>query len=277
MMKKILLLGICGLTAALFAAPPLSEITVDLKLDQITYVVGERVRGVVDVRNMSPDKVSVGYLNSEDRFIIEVFRSIGGEQLTRLTKTPITAGFRVDSNEGQKLEVFLGDHFDLSEERRYLARPVLIHSGVRYEGQLRAFDIVPGMFLSRALQIFSNEQNLNRQFELVRWTRGDTEHHFLKSQDTGASERHWTTFDLGAVMKITKPTVSIMSDGKVVVFHRLDPDYFVRSEFWSLPTTLEFREHVLVRDPETAGQARVQELYKEKGVPAKSNPWWKFW
>ena len=277
MMKKILLLGICGLTAALFAAPPLSEITVDLKLDQITYVVGERVRGVVDVRNMSPDKVSVGYLNSEDRFIIEVFRSIGGEQLTRLTKTPITAGFRVDSNEGQKLEVFLGDHFDLSEERRYLARPVLIHSGVRYEGQLRAFDIVPGMFLSRALQIFSNEQNLNRQCELVRWTRGDTEHLFLKSQDTGASERHWTTFDLGAVMKITKPTVSIMSDGKVVVFHRLDPDYFVRSEFWSLPTTLEFREHVLVRDPETAGQARVQELYKEKGVPAKSNPWWKFW
>ncbi len=277
MMKKILLLGICGISAALFAAPPLSEITVDLKLDQITYVVGERVRGVVDVRNMSPDKVSVGYLNSEDRFIIEVFRSAGGEQLARLTKTPITAGFRVDSNEGQKLEVFLGDHFDLSEERRYLARPVLIHSGVRYEGQLRAFDIVPGMFLSRALQIFSNEQNLNRQFELVRWTRGDTEHLFLKSQDTGASERHWTTFDLGAVMKITKPTVSIMSDGKVVVFHRLDPDYFVRSEFWSLPTTLEFREHVLVRDPETAGQARVQELYKEKGIPAKSNPWWKFW
>ncbi len=277
MMKKILLLAICGISAALFAAPPLSEITVDLKLDQITYVVGERVRGVVDVRNMSPDKVSVGYLNSEDRFIIEVFRSAGGEQLARLTKTPITAGFRVDSNEGQKLEVFLGDHFDLSEERRYLARPVLIHSGVRYEGQLRAFDIVPGMFLSRALQIFSNEQNLNRQFELVRWTRGDTEHLFLKSQDTGASERHWTTFDLGAVMKITKPTVSIMSDGKVVVFHRLDPDYFVRSEFWSLPTTLEFREHVLVRDPETAGQARVQELYKEKGIPAKSNPWWKFW
>ncbi len=277
MIRRALLLGVFGLSAALFAAPPLSEITVDLKLDQITYVSGERVRGVVDVRNMSPDKVSVGYLNSEDRFIIEVFRSIGGEQLTCVSSTPITAGFRVDSNEGQKLEVFLGDHFDLREERRYLARPVLVHGGVRYEGQYRSFDIVPGMSLTRALQIFANKEKLNRQFELVRWMRGDTEHLFLKAQDTGTSVREWTTFDLGAVMKITKPTISIMSDGKVIVFHRLDPDYFVRSEFWSLPTTLEFREHSLVRDPEMAGQARVQELYKEKGVPAKSTPWWKFW
>lgn len=277
-MKKILLAFLSLVWGcALFAAPPLSEITVDLKLDEITYVAGERIRGVIDVRNMSPDKVSVGYLNSEDRLIVEVFRAANREQLTRLSETPLTAGFRVDSNEGQKLEVFLGDHFDLLEERRYLARPVLIHKGVRYEGLLRSFDVVPGMALTSALQIFANAEGQNRQFDLVRWMRGDSEHLFLKAHDTGLSERRWATFDLGTMMKITKPSVSIMSDGKVVIFHRFGPDHFVRSEFWSLPNALEFRSHSLVRDPETAGQARVQELYKEKGVPAKSNPWWKFW
>lgn len=277
-MKKALFLFFASVFSCIvFAAPPLSEITVDLKLDEITYVSGERIRGIVDVRNMSPEKVSVGYLNSEDRLIVEVYRAANREQLTCLSKTPLTAGFRVDSNEGQKLEVFLGDHFDLLEERRYLARPVLIHGGVRYEGLFRSFDVVPGMGLARAMQIFANAEGHNRQFELVRWMRGDTEHLFLKAHDTGTSDRRWATFDLGTMMKITKPSVSIMPDGKVVVFHRFGPDHFVRSEFWSFPTALEFRSHSLVRDPETAGQARVQELYKEKGVPAKSTPWWKFW
>ena len=277
MKKVVFLLAAFGFAGVLFAVPPLSEIAVDLKLDEISYVSGERVRGIVDVRNMSPDKVSVGYLNSEDRLLVEVFRAKGGEQLTRFTKTPITAGFRVDANEGQKLEVFLGDHYDLREERRYLARAVLVHGGMRYEGPLRSFDVVPGMSLTRAMQIFSNADGLSRQFDLVRWMRGDTENFFLKAHDLGTSTRSWATFDLGSMMKITKPSVSIMPDGKVVVFHRFGPDHFVRSEFWSLPDALEFREHSLVRDPETAGQARVQELYKEKGVPAKSNPWWKFW
>ena len=30
-------------------------------------------------------------------------------------------------------------------------------------------------------------------------------------------------------------------------------------------------------DPETAGTARVREMYKDSGVKPKTNPWWKFW
>ena len=40
-----------------------SEIRVDLKLDGSDFVSGERIRGVVDVANSSPDRVSVGYAN----------------------------------------------------------------------------------------------------------------------------------------------------------------------------------------------------------------------
>jgi hypothetical protein len=51
----------------------------------------------------------------------------------------------------------------------------------------------------------------------------------------------------------------------------------VRSEFWSLPDAIEFRKRESVSDPETAGTARVRELYKESNVKPKINPWWKFW
>lgn len=261
----------------LFAEPP-TEIVVDLKLDEISYVSGERIRGVLDVRNTSPDKVSVGYTNSQDLLFVEVYRASDNSQLERFGGKPFTARFFVKSNEGQKLETFLGDHYALTEPRRYLARPVLVHAGMRYEGMFRAFDVVPGLRVTGALQMFSNRIGLSREFELVHWTRQGSEHIFLTAHDHGTSERKWVTTDIGPMMRITKPTISIMPNGEVIVFHRNGSDSYVRSLFWSLPDALEFRDRMRVLDPETAGQNRVQQIYKEAGgVKAADRPWWKFW
>ena len=79
------------------------------------------------------------------------------------------------------------------------------------------------------------------------------------------------------MLRLEKPSVSVMPRGEVVVLHRLNQDQFVRSEFWSLPDELAFRIRESVSDPETAGTARVRELYKEGGIKPKENPWWKFW
>ena len=62
------------LAALAFAAAPVFaatvDINVDLRLDNLDYVVGERIRAVVDVANSSPDRVSVGYSNSPDKFFV---------------------------------------------------------------------------------------------------------------------------------------------------------------------------------------------------------------
>ena len=262
------LLSVCAAT---------SEIKVDLKLDGSDFVTGERIRGVVDIANSSPDRVSVGYANSKDIFFVEVYRASDRSQLARLGDRPFVARFRVDSSEGQKLETFLGDHYALREPSRYLAKPVLVHEGVRYEGAIRAFDVVEGIRIAGAMQMFANRKGLQRNFSLVYWSRNRSEHLFLKAQDAGTSTRKWETRDLGPMLRIGNPTVSILPGGEVVVLHRLNPDQFARSEFWSLPDALEFRMRETVRDPETAGTARVRELYKDGGVKAKPNPWWKFW
>ena len=83
--------------------------------------------------------------------------------------------------------------------------------------------------------------------------------------------------NLGSILRIEKPSISIFGTGEVVVLHRLNSDQFVRSEFWSLPDALEFRVREMVQDPETASTARVREMYREGGVKPKENPWWKFW
>ena len=254
-----------------------SEIMVDLKLDNFDFVSGERIRGVVNIANPSPEKVSVGYSNSKDSFFVEVFRASSMQQLTKISTHAFVSKFRIDSGEGQKLEVFLGDHYGLKEPSRYLAKPVLVHNGIRYEGTIRAFDVVDGVRLGGAMQMFANRNELRRDFDLVYWSRRNSEHLFLRVKDVGGSDRIWETRDLGPILRIDKPSISVMPKGEVVVLHRLNQDQFVRSEFWSLPNDLEFRLRETVQDPETAGTARVRELYKEGGIKAKVNPWWKFW
>ena len=272
-----LAVGLLCWGAGLVALAGTSEISVDLKLDAQDFVVGERVRGVIDIANSSPDRVSVGYSNSRDRLFVEVFRSGDMSQVAKTSDAAFVSRFRVDSSEGQKLETFLGDHYAFNESNRYLARPVLVHKGTRYEGQFRAFDIVDGVKVAGAMQMFSNRPGLQREFTLVYWSRNHSEHLFLKAKDVGAGGRRWETRDLGPILRIDRPTISILPTGEVVVLHRLNADQFVRSELWSLPNELVFRLRESVRDPETAGTARVRELYKDGGIKAKTNPWWKFW
>jgi len=276
--------------AATSARAAQSEIKVDLKLDASDFVVGERIRGVIDVVNSSPDRIAVGtsriidgkrsvkeVVEGRDRLFVEVFRSSDRSQLTRIDSRPFVSPFFIDSGEGQKLETFLGDHYALREPSRYMAKPVLVHDGMRYEGQPRVFDVVEGVKVGGAMQMFVTSRGLRREFDIVYWSRNGSEHLFLKAQDAGASTKVWETRDLGAILRIDKPTVSIMRTGEVVVLHRLNRDQFVRSEFWSLPKALEFRTREAVADPDTAGTARVRELYKDGGVAPKQNPWWKFW
>ncbi len=276
-MKKLLkILAICFCAASAQAGT--SEITVNLRMDAIDYVSGERVRAVIEINNVTPATISVGERDSQDKLFIEVFKASNMEQLSRTGGKPFTARFRIKPNGSKKLATHLADHYGLDVPRRYLARPVLVHDGTRYTGDYRAFDIVPGMAVTSAMQTFANKPGLIREFELVHWARGGKEHLFLKSHDEGSAERKWETFDLGALVKVTKPKIAIQPSGKVYILHRFDPDNFIRSEFWSMPGMLDFHVREMVQDPETAGQSRVQEMYEGAGgVKPIARPWWKFW
>jgi len=270
--------AVLPLLFAAFAHAAESEISVVLKLDATDYVEGERIRGVIELHNVSPETLSVGHEDSKDYLFVEAYISGNMEQLEKVGAKPFTGRFKLKPNSKTRLETHLGDHYALRVSRRYLARPVLVHAGKRYEGQYVAFDIVPGMEISSSLQTFANNSSLSRVFKLVHWSRKSQEHVFLKAHDEGMVERSWETRDLGLMMKITKPVVSILPSGKVIVLHRYGPDHFMRSEYWSMQNNLEFVGRELIQDPETAGQMKVQELYdKAGGIKPVERPWWKFW
>lgn len=255
-----------------------TEITVKLKMDTSSFIMGERIRAVVDVANASDDIVDVGKPNSPDRLILELFRASDKFQFEKRSYTPFVAPFSLLSGEGQRLETFFDDHFPFHDESRYLARAVLIHKGMRFESSYKSFDVVPGLKCGSAVQMFAQIPNLTREFELVHWERNRKQHIFLKAKDTGVKTRRWVTKDLGPFLRVNNPKISILTTGEIIVLHRTNQDLFIRSEFWSLPDVLEFHSHELMNDPYVANSERVKALYKEAGgVEPVKKAWWKFW
>ena len=255
-----------------------TEITVRLNLETDQYVEGERIRAVVDVANASADVVDCRGEKSKDLLVLELYRASDKYQFEKASDTPFTAGFALLSGEGQKLETFLGDHFPFNKATHYQARAVLVHHGMRFESPLRTFSVVPGMKCGGALQLFEGREDLKREFELVHWSRNRAEHLFLKARDEGRLPRRWPTTDLGAVLRVTEPKLSVLPTGEVIVLHRASQDAFVRTEFWSIPGAFEFNLHEIMMDPDVAGAKRVRDVYKESGgVEPVRKAWWKFW
>lgn len=277
-MKKTILLLVSLLAAGIVRAASTSEINVTLRMSTDEYIEGEKIRAVVDLANGSPDTLVGGRDDAPDRLFLELFRSVGSMAIDRNSSVPFTVPFVLKSSEGQKFEVFFDRHFPIAPSMRYLARAVLVHAGNRYEGSLRSFDVVPGIKIGGALQMFANSPDLRREFELVYWNRDKLEHLFLKVRDEGPEDRRWATSDLGPILRVTQPKISIRPNGEVTVLHRTSQDEFVRSLFWSLPEAFEFKEHETLLDPDVAGSARVKALYQESsGVEPVKKAWWKFW
>ena len=275
-MKKTILFVLPFAVANAYAVAAPSEISVKLVPERREYIVGERIRAVVDIANSSADSIDVGKPGSADIFRIEAYRASDMASRPRVGNRPFVAPFLLHSSEGQKLETFIGDHFTLNDPVRYLARGVLVHDGSRFESSLVSFDVVPGMRVGGAMQMFSNKPGLKRMFELVYWMRGQREHLFLKAKDEGG--RTWRTTDLGVLLRISEPKISVMPNGEVVVLHRATQDQFMRSVFWSLPEVLDFRKQEPMVDPDIAGSQRMRDLYMESGgVTPVKKAWWKFW
>lgn len=283
---KTATLAFASLLAAASMAVPVSSLQknqaavgVTLRMTHSEYLLGERIRAEVEVRNGSTTPIIVGAKDSTDFMFLELFKDDTKHSMDRYSEAKATVPFVLKSGEAQRFEVFFDRNYVLETEGRYLGRAVVVHDGMRYEGALRAFSLVPGMRLSTALQIFSNRPGLRREFELLYWSRKRAEHLFLRATDhTEKGSRMWVTSDLGTLLRQTRPKISIRDGGEVTVLHRATKDEFIRSDFWSLPDAFEFQEHARMVDPDIAGSERIKSLYEESaGVEPVKKAWWKFW
>ena len=265
---------------ALFAcAAGAQQVDVSLTMGYTVYVVGEPVLVQFDILNATRDRIRAGVPDAADTVLLEI--STGGRynEVKAFNTVPIAGAVELKPGEAFQRKVELDKWFPLVAEGKYLARLVVVHGGMRYASPERSFDVVPGMPVIQAVQMFVNKPKLKRLFRLVHWHRNQTDRLFLRIEDE-PDAKVWDTIDLGILLRTTEPKIDLSPEGEVTVLHRSTQDAFIYTVIWSLPENVEVMERKPLLDPDISASQRVRSVYGEMSEDTKKDvkkPWWKIW
>ncbi len=271
--------------ALLFAAVLLAgaaaaqQVEVTMTLAYTAFVVGEPVLVQIEAVNATRDLLDIGGAESKDEVFVEITKGDRYNEIDAFNPAPIVGAAQLKPGQTFRHKVELDKWFALGAEGRYAVRTVLVHNGMRYESSKKSFDIVPGMPIKDAVQMFLKRPNSKRLFKLVYWHRNQSERLFLRIEDD-PDGKVWDSLDLGTLLRLSEPKLDISPDGEVTVVHRATQDAFIRTVLWSLPDNVEVVERNNLLDPEISASQRVRALYGEMaddGKEEKKKAWWKFW
>lgn len=267
-------IGVLGLVGAAGA----QQVDVSLALAYSSFVTGEPVLAQVEVLNATRDLIEIGTPNAKDALIVEVSKGGGYNEMVPFSSDPLVGAVTLKPGESFQHKVELDKWYALTEEGKYMARVVVVHGGMRYESTKRSFDVVPGLPIKEAVQMFVNRPNQKRLFKLVHWSRNQTDRLFLRIEDEPGN-KVWDSIDLGVLLRTTEPKIDLSPEGEVTVVHRSTQDAFIRTLIWSLPDHVDVQERSQLLDPEISASQRVRSLYGEMSGDKKEEKksWWKFW
>jgi len=270
----LLLSGVLGLVGIAGA----QQLDVTLTLAYSSFVTGEPVLAQFEVLNATRDLIEIGTPNAKDKLVMEI--SKGGEynEVAPFNAESFVGAVTLKPGESFQHKLELDKWYALTEEGKYIARLVVVHDGMRYESAKRSFDVVPGLPIKEAVQMFVNRPNQKRLFKLVHWTRNQSDRLFLRIEDDPGN-KIWDSIDLGVLLRTTDPKIDISPEGEVTVVHRSTQDAFIHTVIWSLPDNVDVQERSQLLDPEISASQRVRSLYGEMSSDKKEEKksWWKFW
>jgi len=274
-MKKhlALIVAITAVAGQAFA----QRVDVSLTLAYTVFITGEPVLVQAELtNNLMRDSLDIGD-DAKDKFLIEVCKETRNDELPPDESKPFIKPLTLAPGSKLTHRMEVDKWFDVADNGKYLIRAVLVHNGMRYESEMKSFDIVPGTQLKEGVQMFANKQNLQRNFKLVHWTRNQSRHLFLRIEDSDGQV--WDTIDLGEFSRAEEPRLDISPGGEVTTFHRANADNFLRTVIWSLPDSVEIDERNVLLDPDVSSATRIRAHYGDlpDQTEQKKSSWWKFW
>ena len=267
--------GIVLLAGAAWA----QQVDVTLTLAYTVYVTGEPVLVQLEALNATRDQIDVGSAGAKDAVLVEISKGGRYNEVAPYNAAPLVSAFKLNPGQPFQKKIELDKWFPLVEAGQYIARLVIVHDGMRYESAKKSFDVVPGIPVKEAIQMFVKRQNQKRMFRLVHWNRNQTDRLFLRIEDEPGG-KIWDSLDLGVLLRTAEPKIDISPEGEVTVVHRSTQDAFIRTVIWSLPDSVEVMERNQLLDPEISASQRVRSLYGDMADDRKKDEkksWWKFW
>jgi hypothetical protein len=254
------------------------SLDLQLKLNTGTYIIGEPISASLTLNNGTTSDFSSRPPLGDDILMLEI-TDAQRELLSPTTKTSNLQQVTVLSGDTWSDTAVLDQCFPLRKPGRYFVTLAALQENQRFTSLRRVFDVVPGLEIKSALQLFSGGEVNSRRFSLVYLARDQREFLFLRIQDT-PDYRSWETLRLGSLLRTSDPRLDIAPDGTVTILHRATQDVYLKSIIKSRPETIEFVTQEQLIDPASSAQQhlepfQVMALERQKAANNKKS-WWRF-
>jgi hypothetical protein len=252
-----------------------AQISVDLKLSQSVYILGEAIRADVEIGNQAnvPFQIGAGRLNGLTFRIVDARKDL---LETSQPKEHLIEALSLPGGAKHRAAFDLDEWYPLGRTGRFLVTAQVRRDDRLYESATRAMDIVPGLEIKSAIQLFADRPDAQRKLSLVYFMRKQAEFLFLRVTDT-PGDRTWTTLELGQLLRTTPPTLEVTADGMVSIVHRATQDVYLKTRVQSTATGVELLGQEQVLDKVSAKAFTSEQVRRfEESKKENSGSWWPF-
>lgn len=258
-----------------------AQMNVNLTLNQSVYLVGESIRADVSIINHATTPFQIGSgVNRNNGLIFQIMDQRRDTVTSSQPGVPMIADLSLPGGETFKSAYELDEWYPMGKPGSYIVTAMVQRDNRRYESTPRAIDVVPGLEMKSAIQLFADLPDSQRKLSLVYFMRRQAEYVFLRVTDT-PGDRIWSTLELGLLLRTTPPTIEISTDGQVVIVHRATQDVYLKTRVKSTIHGVELVGQEQIIDTRAAAHAPVvqsQMLDDSRNTKQQTNArwWWPF-
>lgn len=216
-----------------------AQFSAGFDLEFTTLLQGEPVRARITLTNDTVDSVVVGRNVEGGQRVDMEFRITRKDEDSprRLASEPLVAGLELDPGEGMTFDTDLTSLYDLFPAGQYRVSLIWTADGRTMEAAARIVEIVGGIELKRVKREVPGAGP--RSYSLRYWSRNNRESLFLRAESADGRVQYGV-FELGELVRVYEPTLSIDRHGTLVVTHQVGAEQFRRTEFKSTARGVQF-------------------------------------
>lgn len=210
-----------------------ADLKLSLKIDPSSAIQFETVNAYVSVYNDNDSLfiLDVNDSNNVARAFFMVEKKPDGKVKVMDDRPPVRW---IKIMPGEKHD-FISDIsllYDLGQKGRYVIKAAIEVGKIRYESNPVIIDVVRGIEIASATRPVPGYPDVDRRYTLRYWTRDKREFLFL-CIDEDEGKTSLGVFQLGTLLRVSKPALNLDRAGNVQVIHQTNRDCFIMSRFES--------------------------------------------
>jgi hypothetical protein len=224
------------------------EAVVSVRMAHTRFLQFEPVTAFVTIRNVSDDLIIFGATNDERSASLRFVVDKGPAAVVPTRREGNPAGkIRIMPDLSREVMVDLSFWYDLAAMGSHVLTAIVEYDGQRFMSAPVRFDVESGLPIGSLKQEFLDGEVPPRIFSLRYLPRERSERLFVRIDDEDGVV-NYGSYELGPLIRVTKPTIGIERGGKVTIVHESSSDRFTHSVFRSDKSGVTFVDQKYLRE-----------------------------